>query len=178
MLLSVKGEACWEVKPGMYLGEIVFAGPYEKPSTGRKQVRIVFSLDYDDGSGREFKVQRMYDTSIRPGDDLYADIEVLMGKGCLSSRKDFELDQLVHRKAMIHVVHSHSAKHKKPFVTFDQILPPPVVSDCQSQPASDSNRDQLAEDLAAIEKQIQQLTGCRDESIDFLGRKRKTICRN
>jgi hypothetical protein len=117
MKLPVSGPTSWTPPPGLYHGTVEYAGPYGE----KGQIRIVVALEHDDGSGREYKVHHFYSPEIKPGNDLYRDIEALMGRGYLSNMCEFDLDTLRGIYCGVTVTHIRSNKFKKPLVTYDNI---------------------------------------------------------
>jgi hypothetical protein len=115
--LPITGAPCWTPPPGIYRGFVEEAGSYKLNS---KKVRIVFSLDHEDGTGREFKVHRFYSAKLHPGTALHHDIEQLIGAGHLKRGKHFDLGSIVRCEAFVRVVHQDLGK-PAPFVTYDQI---------------------------------------------------------
>jgi hypothetical protein len=121
MKLNVTNPINWKPEPGTYRGTIEHAGEYKTET----QARIIVALDYDDGSGFDYKVHHVYPAKIHPGSDLHRDIESIMGAGYLSRIKEFDLDELVGKNVWVDVIHITSPKHRNPLVTFDAIYPPP-----------------------------------------------------
>jgi hypothetical protein len=117
MNLPITGAPCWTPPPGIYRGFVEEAGSYK---LNPKKVRIVFSLEHEDGSGREFKVHRFYGAKLHPGTALHHDIEQLIGEGHLKRGKQFALESIVRCEAFVRVVHQDLGK-PEPFVTYDQI---------------------------------------------------------
>lgn len=117
MKLPVSGPTSWTPPPGLYHGTVEYAGPYGE----KGQIRIVVALEHDDGSGQEYKVHHFYAPEIKPGNDLYRDIEALMGRGYLSRTCEFDLDELRGIYCGVNVVHNRSTKFKRPLVIYDDI---------------------------------------------------------
>lgn len=158
MKLPVTGPVCWTVQPGHYHGTVESAGPYKGDST---KVRIVVSLDHEDGSGCEYKVHRIYPAQIAQGTELYRDIEALMGKGHLSTAGMFDLQELVGTYCGLHVVHNSSPNHKKPFVTFDDIYRIKKDGDPEERPVHNPFDQAIPRHLRKIAGEIAQLNGGR-----------------
>lgn len=126
MRLPLEDQVVWDAPEGYYRARLIYAGEHtNKKKPGADQVRLVFSLDYDDGTGREFKVQKIYAAKLSPGSELRKDLKLLLGEQVFQNQKDFELNDAVGAEAVIRVIHKHSdsGQYAKPYVTFDDILP-------------------------------------------------------
>jgi hypothetical protein len=154
MKLPVTGPISWTPPAGLYHGTVEHVGPYNKDE--KSQIRIVFALQYNNGSGYDYKVHRFYSPQIYPGSLLHTDIEAILGKGHLSHVRDFDLQELVGKPAVVNVVHITSPKHKKPLVTFDAIYPAPREQQVAGKD-QDVNEPEESQFSGPIERNLQEV---------------------
>jgi hypothetical protein len=126
MHLPIEPEVIWNLRPGLYRAIIIEAGKYESHhsrTSSKPKIRLVWKIK--DGSKRnlEYRVQKIYESRLAKGTELFEDIETLIGAEALKRRRAFDLDILVGHEAELRVINIQNDKYPDPYVTYDKIIP-------------------------------------------------------
>ena len=151
MILEVQPELSWDVPAGVYRGTVIEAGEYiparHRGSDKKGVPRIVFTLDYDDGTGCEYRVHKIYPARLTKDSELYHDVTVLLGSIPDRGRK-VDLSNVKGKEACLHVVRLYTGQ-SKPYITYDRLSP---VHEAICPPENVLGRGyRSAEDISKVE---------------------------